>query len=447
MRAIDVIERKRNGCELSAEEISFLVRNYAVGGIPDYQMSAWLMAVLWRGLSEAETFALTGAMLASGGTLDLSGIASPSVDKHSTGGVGDKTSIAMAPTLAAGGVVVPKMSGRGLGHTGGTLDKLESIPGLRTDLSVREIMAQLTRIGVCLCGQTEDLVPADRQMYALRDATATVDSLPLIAASIMSKKLAGGSRSIVIDVKVGSGAFAKTSEDARALASLMVRIGNHYGRRVVAVLTDMNSPLGYNIGNSVEIREVAALLRHPSMADARLRDLVLHLCAVGFVLAEKVASLNEGRDLADRLMTGGQAFDMLLSMVEAQGGDPEYLRRTVKLPRARMLHDIRAPRSGYVHAVDASAIGMAAMQLGAGRTVKEAAVDHSAGIVLRKTVGHSVARDAILATLHCSNDVAAREVSKQVQGAFVIDDEPAGPAALVYETIGLDENPAGRRVH
>lgn len=437
MRVIDIIDKKRTGGEHTDEEINFLVRNYAEGGIPDYQMAAWLMAVVWRGLTRAETFALTGAMVASGDTLDLSDVGRPTIDKHSTGGVGDKTTLAVVPILAAGGVAVAKMSGRGLGHTGGTLDKLESIPGTQTSLDIPDILRQVREIGACLCAQTQALVPADQKMYALRDATATVQSRELIAASIMSKKIAGGSHSIILDVKVGSGAFMETREDARALAELMVEIGKAYNRRVVAVLTDMNVPLGYNVGNSVEIREVIALLRGNAGVDLRLRELVLYLSGIGFLLADKSGTLEEGVGLAESLIENGAALDMLCRIVEAQGGDAEYLRRTVKQPSSRVKLDVRAPHAGFVRHIDASVIGLAAMRLGAGRETKDAVVDHTAGITLRCTVGQEIGRDNIIATLHAATEVTARQVAGDVLDAFEIVGDPVDPAPLIYETIGL----------
>ncbi len=436
MRIVDIINKKRTGGELTTGEINFLVRNYAQGGIPDYQMSAWLMAVVWRGLTRAETFALTSAMVSSGSTLDLSKIGKPTLDKHSTGGVGDKTTLAVVPILAAGGVAVAKMSGRGLGHTGGTLDKFESIPGTRTELSIDEILAQLGSVGACICAQTEDLVPADRKMYALRDATGTVHSRELIASSIMSKKIAGGCDSIVLDVKVGTGAFMQTIEEARALAELMVSIGQDHGKRVVAVLTDMNTPLGFNVGNQVEVREVAALLRN-TVVDSRLKELVCYLSAIGFLLAGKSDSLDDGKVLTERLLESGKAFEMLCKIVEAQGGDPEYLRRTVKQPVSRVKLDVRSPRDGYIQRVAADAIGHAAMLLGAGRDAKDAQIDPTAGIVLRHTVGEAVGRDNIIATLYASSEVTARQVAADVLDALDIGLDPVATAPLVYETLGL----------
>jgi len=435
MRVIDIIDKKRLGGEHSDEEIHFLVRNFAEGGIPDYQMAAWLMAVVWRGLSPAETFSLTGAMVASGDTLDLSDVGRPTVDKHSTGGVGDKTTLAVVPILAAGGVAVAKMSGRGLGHTGGTLDKLESIPGTRTFLEVAEILRQVKDVGACLCAQTPALVPADQKMYALRDATSTVQSLPLIAASIMSKKIAGGGKSIVLDVKVGSGAFMETIEDARALARLMVDIGKAYDRRVVAVLTDMNVPLGFNVGNSVEIREVVALLKNEAGGERRLRELVVYLCGVAFELAGLAASVDAGRSVAESLIASGEAFEMLCKIIQAQGGDPDYLRHTEKQAAAGVTLDIQSPRGGSIRHIDASVIGLAAMRLGAGRETKDSVIDHSAGIVLRHTVGDVIAQDTTIATLYTATESAAHRVATEVAGAFEIVDGDVDQSPLVYETI------------
>ena len=435
MRVIDIIDKKRLGGEHTDEEIHFLVRNYAMGGIPDYQMAAWLMAVLWRGLTPGETFALTGAMVASGDTLDLSTVGRPTVDKHSTGGVGDKTTLAVVPILAAGGVAVAKMSGRGLGYTGGTLDKLESIPGTRTALEVPDILRQVHDVGACLCAQTPALVPADQKMYALRDATSTVQSRPLIAASIMSKKIAGGGQSIVLDVKVGNGAFMETIEDARALAHLMVDIGKAHGRRVVAVLTDMNVPLGFNVGNSVEIREVTALLKDNAGVEPRLRELVLTLSGIAFELAGKAESVDAGRDLAASIIANGQAFETLCKIIEAQGGDPEYLRRTVKQPTAKFKLDVRSPKAGFIRHIQASAIGIAAMKLGAGRETKDAMVDHTAGIVLRNTVGDKVDQDSIVATLYAATEVSLRQVAPEVIGALDIVDATVDRSPLIYETI------------
>ncbi len=437
MRAIDILRKKRIGQVHTQEEIRFLVLNYAQGCIPDYQMSAWLMAVVWHGLTEAETFALTAAMVASGETLDLSSIPGPCVDKHSTGGVGDKTTLAVVPILAATGVCLPKMSGRGLGHTGGTLDKLESLGGTRTAFETAEILDQVRSIGACLCAQTEHLVPADRKMYALRDATATVQSLPLIAASIMSKKIAGGCPSIVLDVKVGGGAFMKTLPEARALAQLMIKIGEAHGRRVAAVLSDMDAPLGYNIGNLVEMREVVMLLQNNPWVEPRLKELVLLLCAAGFYLAGQARTLAEGKILAEEQIVSGAAFEKLCRIVQYQGGSSNYLQHPLQAPCARVKWDIKATCSGYVQHVDAEAIGLAAMRLGAGRAQQEDRIDPAAGIVLRQTVGQYAAEGTAVATLYTADESIARQTAPQVWEAFTLAAKPPVPKSVIYETIGL----------
>lgn len=437
MRAVDLIAKKRAGGEHTEPEIHYLVSGYSQGTIPDYQMSAWLMAVLWRGLTDLEMFVLTEAMVASGETLALGDLAAAAVDKHSTGGVGDKTTLAVVPILAAGGVTVAKMSGRGLGHTGGTLDKLEAIPGVRTALTATQILAQARSVGACIAAQTETLVPADRKMYALRDATATVESLPLIAASIMSKKLAAGSRNIILDVKVGSGAFMKTLDEARALADAMVRIGEAHGRRVVALLSDMNVPLGYNVGNLLEVCEVVSLLRNNAGAEPRLRQVVKTLCGIGFVLADCAGTAVAGEAIAEDLIVSGKAFEKLLQIVAAQGGDASLLEQTVKLPRCRVKMDIPAPRSGYVASLDAEAIGLAAMRLGAGRATKEDTIDPAAGIMLRYVLGDSVSKGMPLATLCASSEIQAREAGQALLAAIRIEPSPPNARPLIYEIVGF----------
>ena len=439
MRAVDIIQTKRRGEANTAAELRFLIGNYTHGAVPDYQISAWLMAVLWRGLTEEETFALTSAMVASGDTLDLSSLPGPCVDKHSTGGVGDKTTLAVMPILASAGVFVPKMSGRGLGHTGGTLDKLESLGGTRTALTVAEILAQTRAVGACLCAQTDRLVPADRLLYALRDATDTVESLPLIAASIMSKKIAGGCPLIVLDVKVGGGAFMKTLPDAQALAALMIKIGAAHGRRVVAVLSDMDVPLGYTVGNRVEVREVASLLQNNAWAEPRLKTVVCTLAAAGFVLAGRAANLDDGQALASAQIESGAAFAKLREIVAAQGGDPEYLDHAAKPPTAKVKRDVRAESSGFVRAVNAEAVGLAAMRLGAGRAAKEDAVDPTAGVVLRETVGCPVTAGNVIATLYSGSEIAAREAAPAVLAAFEIGPAPPPAPPVIREIIGLGD--------
>ena len=438
MRAVDLIRGKRRGGEHTPAEISFLIQNFVQDAIPDYQISAWLMAVLWRGLTEDETFALTAAMVASGETLDLSAIPGPCVDKHSTGGVGDKTTLAVVPILASAGVFVPKMSGRGLGHTGGTLDKLEALGGTRTALTTEEILAQVQAVGACICAQTSHLVPADRLLYALRDATDTIESLPLIAASIMSKKLAGGCPSIVLDVKVGGGAFMKTLEEARALAALMIKIGNAHGRKTIAVLSDMDVPLGYTVGNRVEVREVVSLLQNNAWAESRLKTVVCTLAAAGFLLAGRVSSLGDGLRLAETQIASGAAYQKLWEIVDAQGGDTDYLAHATKPPIAKVKREIRAETSGFVRHVNAEMIGLAAMRLGAGRAAKEDTIDPTAGVVLRETVGCAVTAGNIIATLYTGSEIAAREVCPSVLAAFEIGREPEPLPSVIHEIIGLD---------
>jgi len=438
MRVVDIIRRKREGAAHPDEEIQSLVQSYAAGETPDYQMSAWLMAVLWRGLTEAETFALTAAMVASGDVLDLTGLAGPFLDKHSTGGVGDKTTLAVVPILASAGVRMPKMSGRGLGHTGGTLDKLESLGGTRTEMTADEIRAQVQAVGACLCAQTSRLVPADRKMYALRDATDTVGSLPLIAASIMSKKIAGGCPSILLDVKVGGGAFMKSLPDARALAKLMIQIGAASGRRVAAVLSDMNEPLGYSVGNRVEVREVVRLLQNDPLAEARLRSLVLTLAGAGFLLAGRVETSVEGEALAVAQIASGAAFAKLREIIAYQGGDTDYLTDDDKPPVARIRLDVTATQGGWVQRLDAEAIGLAAMRLGAGRAAKEDKIDPTAGIVLNRTVGQPIMPGDVLATLYANDEAAVRPVAPLVLDAFAVGPTAPDPSPVIYETIGLD---------
>ena len=438
MRAVDLIQKKRRGEAHTPAEISFLIQNYVHGAIPDYQISAWLMAVLWRGLSDTETFALTSAMVASGDTLDLSGLSGPCVDKHSTGGVGDKTTLAVVPILASAGVMVPKMSGRGLGHTGGTLDKLESLGGTRTALTTAEILAQVQAVGACICAQTDRLVPADRLLYALRDATDTVESLPLIAASIMSKKIAGGCPSIVLDVKVGGGAFMKTLPEARALAELMIQIGIAHGRRTVAVLSNMDAPLGYTVGNRVEVREVVSLLQNNAWAESRLKTVVCTLAAAGFLLAGRAASFADGLALADAQIVSGAAYEKLVAIVAAQGGNPEYLAHAAKPPVAKVKRDVRAETSGFIRLINAEAVGLAAMRLGAGRAAKEGPIDPTAGVILRETIGCPVMAGNIIATLYTGSEIAAREVTPQVLAAIEVGPAPMPLSDVIYEIIGLD---------
>jgi pyrimidine-nucleoside phosphorylase len=440
VRTLDLIAKKRDGGEHTEEELRALVNGYTRGDIPDYQMSAWLMAVIWRGLSDRETFALTGAMAASGDTLDLSSIPGIPVDKHSTGGVGDKTTLAVVPILASAGVPVAKMSGRGLGHTGGTLDKLESVPGVRVNLTVEEILAQVQRVGACLCAQTEALVPADRKLYALRDATATVESLPLIAASIMSKKLACGAPAIVLDVKFGGGAFMKSVEDARALADLMIRIGRAHGRRVAAVLSDMDQPLGYAIGNRLEVNEAFNLLRGGAFpVSPRFKELVVSLSAIGFLLAARVKDLEEGRALALEQINTGAGYQKFWDILNAQGGD---VNAFLSLDHSTLLTwNVLMPEPGYVSHVSAEVIGQVAMRLGAGRATKEDVINPETGILLSsEAFGHLLPAGHRLATLYASDEATARAIAPEVLRAFTFSDQPPTEQPLIYDTLGLDES-------
>ena len=385
MRTVDLILRKRAGEELGVEEIQFLVNGYTTGQIPDYQMSAFLMATYFTGMTDRELSSMTECMMQSGETLSLSEIPGIKVDKHSTGGVGDKTSLICAPIAAAAGVVVPMVSGRGLGHTGGTLDKLESIPGFRTDLTVEQFRAQLATLGLCFIGQTEEIAPADKRLYALRDVTGTVESIPLIASSIMSKKLAEGVDALVLDVKVGNGAFMKKQVDARRLAQAMVGIGRRLDKKVQALITDMNQPLGYAIGNALEIMEVSQTLQKAGPAD--LTRLSLELAARMIFLAKITPTLEEARKLAEDKLMDGSAFAKFRAVVEAQGGNSQALDRFELLPNATGMREILSPRSGYISAIMAEDMGRASSMMGAGRASKEDSIDPAVGIILEVKVG------------------------------------------------------------
>ncbi|MCD7884471.1 MAG: pyrimidine-nucleoside phosphorylase [Lachnospiraceae bacterium] len=409
MRMYDIITKKRGGAALSEEEIRWMITGYTKGYIPDYQMSSFLMAVYFQGMTDEETAILTDAMAKSGEQLDLSGIPGVKVDKHSTGGVGDKTTLIVAPVVAACGCVVAKMSGRGLGHTGGTVDKLESIPGTRTSLSGEEFLDVVRRTGIAVTGQSPNLAPADKKLYALRDVTATVDSIPLIAASIMSKKLAAGSDCIVLDVKTGSGAFMKTPEDAVTLAEKMVAIGVHNGKRIAALITNMDIPLGYQIGNALEVEEAVRTLQGQGPAD--LTEVCLALAAQLLYLAGK-GDLDYCRGLAQDALKSGAALEKLAAMIEAQGGDAECVRHPEKLGRAPFAMEVKAEKSGYVTKMDSAGIGIAAMLLGAGRETKESEIDPLAGIILSKKTGDSVKKGETLATL-LTSDEAKLEAAKE----------------------------------
>ena len=434
VRAIDVIRKKRDGQELSRAEIEYLVRAYTTGEIPDYQVSAWLMAVILRGLTRAETSVLTDAMLRSGDVLDLSEFPEKKIDKHSTGGVGDKTSLVLAPLVAAGGLVVPMISGRGLGHTGGTLDKLESIPGFNVNLSVPEFRSVLKACGCAMIGQTSEIAPADRKLYALRDVTGTVESPYLICASIMSKKLAEGIDALVLDVKTGSGAFMKKEEDAVFLAELMVETGERMRKSVVALITDMNQPLGTHVGNSLEVVEVLDVLRGKGPAD--LKELCLELAGWMFHLGGAADSVDQGKRKAKELIGSGKALEKFRQMVALQGGDVRALDDPSRLPRAKHVQDVSSPRNGYVAAMDCEAVGTACVVLGGGREKKEDTVDPAVGIILHRKVGDQVAAGEPICTVHSNSETRTARAIKLLLESYQISDAPAMRAkSLVHRVI------------
>ncbi len=432
MRAYEVIHAKREGKTLPAEAIAALVDGFTRGEIPDYQMAAFCMAVFFRGMHDSEVRALTEAMLRSGDVLDLSDVPGSKVDKHSTGGVGDKVSIALAPLAAACGVRVPMISGRGLGHTGGTLDKLEAIPGFRVDVPVERFRALVREVGACLAGQTARLAPADRKLYALRDVTATVESIPLIAASIMSKKLAEGIDALVLDVKVGSGAFMKRIEDARSLARAIAAIGSGMGKRVVALLTSMDQPLGRAVGNALEVAEAVELLRGGGPDD--LREVTVALTAEMLVLGGAAPDLAAARTKVGAAIADGSGLAKLEEIVRAQGGDPAAIRDPGRLPRAARAFDVAAPAAGVVAAIDAEAIGLAAVALGAGRARVEDVVDPAVGILVRAKLGDRVARGDPLCTVHAGPASEPDEsVAARIETAYRIGTEGPAPRPLVLE--------------
>ena len=430
VRAADLIERKRNGDELSAEEISELVLGFTRGDVPDYQMAAWCMAVYFKGLTGRETHSLTDAMIRSGETLDLGkALGRKAVDKHSTGGVGDKTSLAIGPIVAACGVPFGKMSGRGLGHTGGTLDKLEAIPGFEVELDIDAFVEQVRTVGLAIIGQTGDLVPADKKLYALRDVTATVDIVPLIASSIMSKKLAAGADAIVLDVKVGDGAFMKTLEDARILAEQMVDLGRREGREVVCLLTDMDQPLGRAVGNALEVREAVETIDGQGPPD--FTELVLDACARLLALSDLGVDLDEGRRLAENAVEDGSATAAYERWIRAQGGDPD----PALLPVAPVVREVVATHDGVVVRVGALAIGHAALELGAGRRTKEDSIDHAVGVVCRAKRGESVTAGDVLAEVHAADEVSAASAVAAVLGAYALGSELPHPHGVLLDVV------------
>ncbi|CUN51304.1 Pyrimidine-nucleoside phosphorylase [Roseburia hominis] len=433
MRMYDLILKKKQGGELSTDEIRYMIEGFTEGSIPDYQMSAMTMAICFRGMTPRETVDLTLAMRDSGDVLDLSGIKGVKVDKHSTGGVGDKTSLALTPIIAALGVPVAKMSGRGLGHTGGTIDKLECFDGFTTALSEEQFAGNVNTIGIAIAGQTANLAPADKKLYALRDVTATVDQMSLIASSIMSKKLASGSDAIVLDVKTGNGAFMKKLEDSRALAKEMVSIGTMAGKKTVAVITDMDQPLGRAVGNSLEVREAIDTLRGEGPAD--FKEVVFALGSQMLMLAGRAADEKEARALMEGVIQDGSALDKFAQFVRAQGGDAAPVYDTSLLPVAGKTLEVTAKESGYVHRILAEDIGIACMTLGGGRETKESAIDLSVGIILEKKNGNAVSDGEVLATIYGNDDAKMQAAYEKIAHAYEIAKEPAAFVPVVREYI------------
>jgi len=435
MRMYDLILKKREGGHLTREEIDFMVDGYTAGQIPDYQMSAMMMAIYFRGMDEEETLALTLAMADSGDMLDLSGIQGVKVDKHSTGGVGDKTSLALAPMVAACGIKVAKMSGRGLGHTGGTIDKLESFPGFSTEISTEEFIRNVNVHNIAIMGQTKELAPADKKLYALRDVTATVDQMSLIASSIMSKKLAAGADAIVLDVKTGSGAFMKTEEDAFALAREMVKIGNGAGRRTIAVVSDMDEPLGRAVGNALEVKEAIDTLRGAGPED--FTELVYTLGTQMLLAGKAAESEAQAKEMLQRAVRDGRALDKLAEFVEAQGGRREDVYHPETLPHATIIEEIPSPADGYVGHIDCSEIGMVSLLLGGGRETKESGIDLSVGLVLLKKVGDSVKKGEPLAVLHANSREKLEEAKVRFLAACHFTEEKPGQEKKLIKRIIL----------
>ncbi|MDX2149985.1 MAG: thymidine phosphorylase [Bryobacteraceae bacterium] len=434
MRIVDLIQRKRDGEELSPEEIQQLVEGYTNGEIPDYQMSAFLMATYFSGMADREVSALTDFMLRSGQTVDLSAVPGIKVDKHSTGGVGDKTSLVAAPLAAAAGVVVPMISGRALGHTGGTLDKLEAIPGFRTNLTIDEFRDQLGRLGLAFIGQTDEVAPADGKLYALRDVTGTVESIPLIASSIMSKKLAVGLDALVLDVKVGAGAFMKRQVDARRLAQMMVGIGRRVDKRVTALITDMNQPLGYAVGNALEIMEVSQTLQNLGPTD--LTRISLELASRMIYLGRVAKTIDEARDIAQSKLLDGAGYRKFKEVIAAQGGNPQVLDRFELLPNATGVREVMSPRAGYVTAIDAEYIGRASMMIGAGRDLKDDKIDPAVGVILEVKIGQKVDAGAVLCRLYTTNEERVEEAAEMVEDAFRISAHAPEERELILEVVG-----------
>ena len=436
MNMVEIIEKKKLGKALSEEEIVCFVRGAADGSIPDYQLAALLMAIRLNGMTREETVALTLAMAHSGDICDLSSIPGIPVDKHSTGGVGDTTTLILAPLVAACGVPVAKMSGRGLGHTGGTLDKLESIPGMRVDLSEEAFLSQVRKIGVAVIGQTRNLAPADKALYALRDVTATVDSLPLIASSIVSKKLASGAQGVVLDVKTGAGALMHTTEASIELARTMVRIGCDAGRRMMALVTDMGEPLGSHVGNALEVKE--AIYALSGRVQGPLLEVSLELGARMLMLADAAADLSEARQKLMDALESGRGLERLRAMIAAQGGDPACCDDVTRLPQAPVIRDVPAAAAGYVQRMDTVGLGSAAQAMGAGRRVKTDVIDPAVGFVMRRRIGERVEAGEALATVHARDEASAQAASEAIARCVVIGPEPAAPCKLIHAIVTCD---------
>ncbi len=435
MRMYDVIKKKRDGEKLTTEEINFFVNGFNDGSIPDYQVSALMMAIFFKGMDEKETLDLTMAMANSGEMLDLSNIPGVKVDKHSTGGVGDKTSLSLIPMVAACGAHIAKMSGRGLGHTGGTIDKLESFPGFSTSIPVELFEKNVNEIGFSIMGQTKDLAPADKKLYALRDITATVDNMSLIASSIMSKKLAAGADAIVLDVKTGSGAFMKKYEDSLALAEEMVKIGNNAGRKTIAVISDMDEPLGYAVGNALEVKEAIETLEGKGPAD--FTELCYELGSKMLIAGGLATSDAEAKAKLKEVIESGKALDKLAAFVKAQGGDSDYVYHKERLQEAKLKISVNSPASGYIKGITCDEVGICSMILGGGRETKESEIDLSVGIILRKKVGDKVTAGEELAVVHANDESKAKECIDRLLKAYSFSDSPVPGKQIIKTVIGM----------
>ncbi|BBU40088.1 pyrimidine-nucleoside phosphorylase [Aeribacillus pallidus] len=429
---VDLIEKKRDGKALTKKEIRYIIEGYTAGEIPDYQMSAFAMAVFFRGMTEEEMAELTMAMVDSGEKIDLSEIKGIKVDKHSTGGVGDKTTLVLAPLVASAGVPVAKMSGRGLGHTGGTIDKLESIPGFHVEIDNRQFVRLVNQNKIAVVGQTGNLTPADKKLYALRDVTATVNSIPLIASSIMSKKIAAGADAIVLDVKTGSGAFMKNIEESKKLAKAMVKIGENVGKKTIAVISDMSQPLGFAIGNALEVQEAIDTLKGEGPED--LTELCLTLGSFMVYMAEKADSLEKARKLLEQSIASGKALETFKTFVSAQGGDASIVDDPSKLPHSLYTFELKAKEEGYVNEIAADAVGTAAMWLGAGRATKDAAIDLAVGLILHKKIGDYVKKGETFVTIY-SNQQDIEKVKQTLYYSIKISKNKTKKPVLIYETI------------